>query len=174
MAITREKKEELIKEFAKKLEDSKAVVFTDYRGLNVEEISEIRKKLREKGIEFKVLKNTLLKIAVKDSKLDIDLDQIKDRPVAAAFGYEDEVEPAKITYQFSKDHESLELFGGVLNGKSISLDEIKSLALMPSREEMYAKIVGSLASPLRGLASVLQGNLRGLVNVLSQYKDQVS
>ncbi|MCL5094174.1 MAG: hypothetical protein M1355_03520 [Patescibacteria group bacterium] len=68
----------------------------------------------------------------------------------------------------------MELFGGVLNGKSISLDEIKSLALMPSREEMYAKIVGSLASPLRGLASVLQGNLRGLVNVLSQYKDQVS
>lgn len=169
MAITRGKKEELIEAVAEKIKNSKSIIFTDYRGLSVEEINDVRNKLREKGIEFKVIKNTLFKIAVKNAKADIDLESLKDHPIAAAFGYDDEVEPAKVTYEFSKSHEALELIGGVLNGKSIGLDQVKSLALMPSREEMYAKIVGSLASPLRGIASVLQGNLRGLVSVLDQY-----
>jgi len=135
----------------------------------VEEINEVRNNLREKGIEFKVIKNTLFKIAAKNAKIDVDLGQIKDHPVAAAFGFHDEVDPAKITYEYSRKNENLELIGGILNGKAVSLDQIKTLALMPSREEMYAKIVGSLASPLRGLANVLQGNLRGLVNVLDAY-----
>lgn len=172
MALKRSKKEELVKEIAEKIKKSKAIVFTDYRGLSVEEISDVRGKLREKGIEFKVIKNTLFKIAVKEAKSDIDVESIKDHPVAVAFGYDDEVEPAKITYSFAKDHEALELIGGVLNGKSISLEEVKVLALIPGREEMYARVVGSLASPLRGLASVIQGNLRGLVSVLDQYRGQ--
>lgn len=174
MAISRKQKEELIQNIAEKIKNSKAIVFTDYRGLSVEEINEVRNKLREKGIEFKVIKNTLFKIAVKEAKADIDINELKDHPIAAAFGYEDEVEPAKVTYEFSKSHEALELIGGVLNGKTVGLDQIKTLALMPSREEMYAKIVGSLASPLRGLASVLQGNLRGLLSVLDQYQKTVN
>lgn len=170
MAITKKKKEELVSDLAEKIQNSKAMVFTDYRGLSVEEINEVRNKLREKGIDFKVIKTTLFKLAAIEAKAEIDFSQIKDHPVAVAFGYNDEVEPARVTYDFSKSHESLELVGGVLNGKSVSMDQVKSLALMPSREEMYAKIVGSLASPLRGIASVLQGNLRGLVSVLDQYQ----
>lgn len=170
MAISRNEKEVLVKDLTEKLQKSKAVIFTDYRGLTVEDISALRNNFREKGIEFKVLKNTLFRIAAKEAKTEIDLDQIKNHPVGAAFGFGDEVEPAKVAYEFSKKNDALEIVGGVLNGNSVSVDQIKSLALMPGREEMYAKIVGSLASPLRGLASVLQGNLRGLVTVLSEYQ----
>lgn len=168
--ITRKQKEEIVEKVAEKIRQSKAIVFTDYRGLSVEEMTEIRRELRAKGVELKVMKQTLFGIAAKNAGAQIELSGIKNHPVAIAFG-KDEVEPAKVIYEFSKKHENLEMIGGALNGKTISMEELRSLALMPSREEMYAKIVGSLASPLRGVVNVLQGNLRGLVSVLSQYAD---
>lgn len=174
MAITRQKKEELIEALASKIKDSKAIVFTDYRGLSVEEIALLRNDLRKKGIEFKVLKNSLFKIAVKNSGSDVDIESLKDHPVGAAFSYKDEVEAAKVIYEFAKNHEAIEFIGGVLNGVAVDVNQVKSLALMPGRDEMYAKIVGSLASPLRGLVTVIQGNLRGLVNVLDQYSKMKS
>jgi large subunit ribosomal protein L10 len=171
--ITREQKEQIIKEVAEKIKESKAIIFTDYKGISVEEMTELRKDLRNKGIELKVMKQTLFALAVKKAGVDIDLSNMKNHPVAFAFG-RDEVEPAKAVHEFNKKTEKLEMLGGALNGKTISLEELKSLALMPSREEMYAKVVGSLASPLRGLVTVVSGNLRGLVNVLSQYSEQRS
>lgn len=170
MAISRTEKEQLVETITEKIKESKAIVFADYRGLNVEEMTEIRKKLRAKGIELKVMKQNLFKIAVKNAKADIDTDSLVNHPIAIAFG-QDEVEPAKTIYDFSKKHESLEMVGGALNGKTISMEELKTLAMMPSREEMYGKVVGSLASPLRGIVGVLQGNLRGLVSVLNQYAE---
>lgn len=168
--ITREQKEELVERITTKIKESKAIVFADYRGLNVEEMTEIRKELRAKGVELKVMKQNLFKIAVKNAKADIDTDSLKNHPVAIAFG-RDEVEPAKIIHDFAKKHENLEMIGGALNGQTISMEELKGLAVMPSREEMYAKVVGSLVSPLQGIVGVLQGNLRGLVSVLSQYAE---
>jgi len=174
MAITREKKEQLVEALASKIRDAKAIVFTDYKGLSVEEISILRNNLREKGIEFKVLKNSLFKIAIKNSGTDISVDLLNDHPIGAAFSYKDEVEAAKIIYEFAKKHEAIEFVGGVLNGKAVDVDQVKILALMPGREEMYARVVGSLASPLRGLVNVVQGNLRGLVNVLDQYQKKIN
>lgn len=168
--ITREQKEEIVSNIAEKIKESKAIVFTDYRGLSVEEMTEIRKELREKGIVLKVMKQSLFKLAVKKAGADIEVEGLKDHPVAIAFG-NDEVDPAKTIHEFSKKHENLEMIGGALNGKTISMEELKSLALMPSREEMYAKVVGSLASPIRGIMGVLQGNLRGIVSVLNQYAE---
>jgi large subunit ribosomal protein L10 len=170
MAITRKQKEDLIVSITEKIKDSKSMVFVDYRGLSVEEMTEIRKELRSKNVELKVMKQTLFEIAAKEAGAEIDMASMANHPVAIAFG-KDEVEPAKVIYEFAKKHEKLEMVGGALNGKTISMDALKTLAQMPSREEMYGKIVGSLASPLRGIASVLQGNLRGLVSVLSQYSE---
>jgi large subunit ribosomal protein L10 len=171
--ITREQKEEVVQEIAEKIRDSKAIVFTDYRGITVEEMTELRKDLREKGIELKVMKQTLFALAAKKAGADIDLSTMKNHPVAIAFS-QDEVEPAKAVHEFNKKTEKLEMLGGAMNGKTISLEELKALAIMPGRDEMYAKVVGSLASPLRGLVTVISGNLRGLVNVLSQYSEQRS
>ena len=172
MAITKEKKEQLISELSEKLRTSKSVVFTDYRGLTVEELEDLRNKLREQGIEFKVIKNTLFRIAVKEAGITIDESIIKGHPVAVAFSSDDEVAPAKISYEFASKNEKLGIIGGILEGKGINDIMIKSLAKLPSREELYAKIVGSLASPLSGLVNVLSGNTRNLVNVLNAIKNQ--
>ena len=159
MAITREKKESLVADLAAKLAGAKSVVFTDYRGLTVEEIDEVRNQLRKQGIEFKVIKNTLFKLAAKQAGIEISTDVTSGHPVAIAFAGTDEVAPAKITYTYSKKNEKFAIVGGILEGKEISDIMVKSLASLPSREELYAKIVGSLASPLSGMVNVLSGNI---------------
>lgn len=174
MAISKSKKTELITEIIDKLQRSKAIVFTDYRGLTVEDLDEVRNKLREQGIDFKVIKNTLFRRAVSEAGLEVNTEEFEGHPIAAAFGYGDEVAPAKITYEFSKKNENLEIIGGILEGKEINAISVKSLAKLPSREELYAKIVGSLAAPMSGMVTVLSGNIRGLVNVLNAYKEQKS
>jgi large subunit ribosomal protein L10 len=171
MAITREKKETLVADLAEKLTSSKSVVFTDYRGLTVEEIDEVRNQLREQGIEFKVIKNTLFKLAAKQAGIEISEDVTSGHPVAIAFAGDDEVAPAKITYTYTKKNDKFAIIGGIFEGKQISDIMVKSLASLPGREELYAKIVGSLASPLSGMVNVLQGNIRGLVTVLGAYRD---
>ena len=171
MAITREKKEALVAELVSKLQSAKSVVFTDYRGLTVEEIEEVRNELRKDGIEFRVVKNTLFKIAAREAGIEIVEDVTHGHPVAIAFAGDDEVAPAKITFTYSKKNDKFAIVGGILEGKQISDIMVKSLASLPGREELYAKIVGSIASPLSGMVNVLSGNVRGLVNVLSAIRD---
>lgn len=173
MLLTRDKKKEIIEQLKDRLERAKSVVFTDYQGLKVSELQSLKDRLREKGIDYKVVKNTLVKIALKDKNLKID-ETILDKPTAVAFGYTDEVEPNKIVYKFSKENEKLEILGGIVNKEFMDVSKVKSLALLPSREELYAKVVGSIAAPLSGFINVLQGNLRGLVSVLKQYSEQKS
>lgn len=172
MAITKQKKEELVQELVDRLGRAKSVVFTDYRGLTVEELNEVRNELRKQGIEYKVLKNTLFKIAAKEANLDVELENAGGHPIAAAFGYEDEVAPARVVNAYASKNEKLEILGGVLEGKEINAIMVKSLAKLPSREELYGKLVGTLAAPMSGMVNVLQGNIRGLVNVLNAVKDQ--
>jgi large subunit ribosomal protein L10 len=145
MAITKQKKEELVQDLVDKLNRSKAVVFTDYRGLTVEELDEVRNELRKEGVEFKVIKNTLFKIATKEANVDVNLENAGGHPIAAAFGYADEVAPAKVVNTYANKNEKLEILGGVLEGKEINAIMVKSLAKLPSREELYGKLVGSIA-----------------------------
>ncbi len=172
MAITREKKESLVNDLVIKLEKSKSVIFTDYRGLTVEDIDTVRDELRKQNIEYKIIKNTLLKLAIQESSLDIEAKTLDGHPIAAAFSYIDEVAPAKITYDFSKKNEKLEILGGILEGAEINAFSVKSLAQIPGREELYSRIVGSLAAPMSGLLNVMSGNTRGLINVLNAYKEK--
>ncbi len=172
MAITKKKKEELVETFAERLEKSKAAVFTDYKGLTVEEINEVRNNLRDQGIEFKVIKNTLFGLAVKKANIDVDAKELANHPVAVAFGYDDEVAPAKVVFNFAKDHEQLEIIGGILEGKSIDAQSVKSLAQMPSREEMIAKMIGSMNAPMSNFVGVMHANLRNVVGVLNAIKEQ--
>ncbi len=172
MAISRKKKEELVESLAEKLGKSKAAVFTDYKGLSVEEINEVRNNLREKGIEFKVVKNTLFGLAIKEAKLDIDAKELENHPVAVAFGYDDEVAPAKVVYNFAKNHESLEIIGGILEGKNIDVPMVNSLAQVPSREELIAKMIGSINAPVSNFVGVMHANLRNVVGVLDAIREQ--
>ena len=175
MAITRQKKEEVISQIREKIDKAQSVIITDYKGLAVDEINELRNKLREKEVEYKVVKFTLLRLALKQVGFDkVELGDFEAHPIALAFGYKDEVETAKTVYEFTKEHEMLDILGGISGRNNVSVDTIINLALLPSREELYTKLVGSINAPLSGLVNVLSGNLRGLVSVLGQYREQVS
>ncbi len=169
--MARPEKEAVVNELVEKLTGSKSIVITDYKGLNVAEITELRQKLREAGVEYKVAKNTLARIAVKKADIE-DVNQFLVGPTAMAFGIEDAVSPAKVLVDFAKDHKNLEIKGGALNGQIISLDKVKSLADIPPREVLLSQVFAGMKAPINGLVNVLQGNMRGLVMVLNQIKDQ--
>lgn len=160
--MARPEKEAAVSEIQDRLQRSAAVVLADYRGLNVQEVTELRKKLREAGVEYKVSKNTLTSRAAQAAAID-GLDQYLTGPTAMAFSYADPVAAAKVLSTFAKDHKKLTLKGGILEGKVIDFNAVKALADLPSREVLLAQVVGVMQAPLRGMATVLAGPMRKLV-----------
>jgi len=170
MAKTRKKKEELVKDLNEKIKDSKSLIFANFDGLKVKEVEELRKNCRAENVDYLVAKKTLMKKAFKENGIEID-NSVFDKEVAVAFGREDEVAPARILKDFSKDHEALQAFGGVLEGEFVGQEKVMALANLPSKEELLAKVVGSIKAPVSGFVNVLSGNLRNLVYVLNAIKD---
>ncbi len=167
----RQQKAEIVAEIKEKLGNARGAVLTDYRGLNVAEMTELRAKLREANVEYKVLKNTLVTIAARDMGLE-GLDPYLEGPTAIAFGTEDAVSPAKILSKFAKDHKDLEIKAGILEGKVIGIEEIKALAELPTREELLAQVLRGMQAPMAGFANVLQGTIRNLVYVLEAIRKE--
>ncbi|AYA74095.1 50S ribosomal protein L10 [Robertmurraya korlensis] len=146
-----ETKKVIVDEIADKLKAAKTTVVVDYRGLNVSEVTELRKQLREAGIEFKVYKNSLTRRAAEASEL-AGLNDALTGPNAIAFSNEDVVAPAKILNDFAKKHEALEIKAGVIEGNVASLEDIKALAELPSREGLLSMLLSVLQAPIRNLA----------------------
>ncbi|NLW46543.1 MAG: 50S ribosomal protein L10 [Firmicutes bacterium] len=169
--MARPEKEAKVSEVQQKFTMAKSVILADYRGLNVMEVTELRKKLREAGVEYRVVKNTLTSRAAKAANID-GLDQLLSGPTALAFGIEDVVVPAKILAEFAKDHKKLELKGGVLEGKVIDLAAVNELANLPSREALLGQLAGMLQAPIRGLVTVLSGPLRNLTYAVEAVRKQ--
>ncbi|BCJ87350.1 50S ribosomal protein L10 [Effusibacillus dendaii] len=147
----REEKVQLVQEISQKLRDSKSTIVTDYRGLTVAEVTELRKQLRDAGVEYKVLKNTMTRRATAEVGLT-ELDAHLTGPCAIAFSYDDVVAPAKILNDFAKAHKALEIKGGVLEGRIIGFDEVKALAELPSREGLLSMLLSVLQAPMRNFA----------------------
>jgi large subunit ribosomal protein L10 len=147
----REEKEQVVELIAEKLQKSKSTIVTDYRGLNVTQVTELRKKLRESNVEFKVLKNTLTRLATQKTDLT-GLNDILVGPTAIAFSEEDAVSAAKVLVEFAKKNEALEIKGGIVEGQIVSLDEIKALASLPSREGLISMFLSVLQAPVRNFA----------------------
>lgn len=171
MAITKEKKKEILQDLVEKFSRSKTVVFSDYRGLDVSSISELRNQLRAGGAECKVAKKTLMRLAAKETDIGELSKDIMEGPVSATFSYEDELAGLQILFKFSKGNENLKLLGGIIDGKVVGKDEIMQLAQLPSKEELYAKLLGSMNAPISGFVGVLSNVLGGFVRVLNAYKD---
>lgn len=144
-------KQETVEAITAKLRESTTTVVADYRGLTVAQITELRKQLREAGIEFQVLKNTLLRRATAAAQLT-DLDAALTGPTAIAFSAEDVVAPAKILNDFAKKNDALKLKGGVLEGRVVSDEEVKALAELPSREGLLSMLLSVLQAPVRNFA----------------------
>ena len=154
-----------VQNLAQKLKDAKSLVLADYRGLSVEQMGELREKTKEAGGEIEVVKNRLLKIAAKMADIDID-DQALTGPTIAIWAFEDEVSPLKSVEIFKKEFGLPKAKSGIFEGKIISADEVNLLANLPGKEELQAKLVGSLSSPLYGFHHSLSWNLRKLVYAL--------
>lgn len=148
-----EQKQTIVDEIAGKLKSSVSTVVVDYRGLNVAEVTELRKQLREAGVEFKVYKNTLTRRATVATELT-GLNEVLTGPNAIAFSAEDVVAPAKIINEFAKKHEALEIKAGVIEGNVATVDDIKALADLPSREGLLSMLLSVLQAPIRNLALV--------------------
>nr|NNM91467.1 50S ribosomal protein L10 [Bacilli bacterium] len=147
----REEKAALVEEVAQKLAASKSVIVADYRGLTVAEVTELRKNLREAGIEFRVIKNTLTRLAT--AKVNAQgLEEYLAGPTAIAFGIEDAVAPAKILNTFATTHKALEIKGGFVEGKAIDAEGVKALATLPSREGLISMFLSVIQAPVRNFA----------------------
>lgn len=155
MAITRQKKEEVLKELIQKFGEAKSVAFGQYSGMTVSELSKMRAAMREVGVEFKVAKKTLLKLAAKEHGIELP-DEVMEGTVGATFSYNDVVSGPKLIKTTSKKVEVLKLLGGIMDGKVLSSSQMRELADLPSREELLAKFMGMLQSPLRSFMGMLQ------------------
>ena len=150
-----EEKKQIVASMSEQFKTAVSGVFVDYCGLSVEEDTQLRNKLREAGVEYKVIKNTLARFAAKEVGFD-ELDPILNGPTSLALSMTDEVAPAKVIAEFAKTHEQLEIKAGFLDGKVLQLDEVKTLAATPNRETLLAKLLGSLNAPISNLARTLQ------------------
>lgn len=168
MAKSRSQKEEQLQK-VESLLDNKGVVFFSYHGLAVVDQEVLRGKLREEQAKMTVAKRTLLTLALSNRGIEI-ADDLIDGPVAIATG-DDEVAPAKVISEFKKNFESIVFYGGILEESFVDSAQVENLASLPSKEQLLAQLVGSLASPMSGFLTVLSGNSRKLVNVLSAIKD---
>ncbi len=174
MAITREAKEQAVTKLTDELGRIKLAVMTDYRGLTVAEVEELRGLLRAEGMTYRVTKNTLLRIATGGNKAFAELDPSKFMgPMALAMGFDDEVAPARVIFQYAKTHDSLAIVGAITgDGQLLSVAQVKALALLPTRDQLIGQLVGTIAAPLTGFVGVLGGNVRSIVNVLNALAEQ--
>ena len=173
MGITRQKKEEIVSTLIDDLGGSGSIVLADITGINVEEITELRRDFREAGLSFTIVKNTLLRRVF--GSVDVSEDEpvyaLVQGPTAIAFG-KDEVAPVRILKKFAMDHKGLPVIkGGFVSGESFSMEQMLDLADMPGRDELLAKLLGSMNAPLQGFVSVSSGLVKKLLYALNAIRE---
>ena len=164
--MNRAEKKEFVNNFNVSISSAKILLISHYKGLTVSEISELRRLIKEQNANFKVTKNTLAKLALKDTCYE-KLDKFFSGPTAVTYS-DDPATAAKAVFNFSKENKSLEILGGAIGDKELTVDEIKTLASLPSIDELRAKIVGVISSPLRSIVSLLNQPSRSIVTLLSK------
>lgn len=160
----------LIKE---KIDKAQVAVVSEYTGLSVEEITKLRRELQKEGGDYMVTKNTLAKIAIKGTPYEVLVETLKG-PIAIAFGFTDQVAPAKVLSKFIKDTKKGEIIAAAMDGQLMSAEEAKALANLPSREELYAKMLGCINSPASGIANSVNAVMSSLVRAVAAVRDQKS
>ncbi|MBI5467376.1 MAG: 50S ribosomal protein L10 [Candidatus Kerfeldbacteria bacterium] len=172
MAISRQSKTETLQSLADKFQRTKGFMFTHYQGLTVKDITELRRTLRQEDVELVVAKKTLLRKALAASGFNADLVDDLEGSVAIAFGFSDEIIPAKLLQKYAKDHPAVQLLGGVVGGQVLDATQAVTISKLPSRDELRGQLVWVLGSPLSGTVNVLAGTMRGLLNVLQALQEK--
>lgn len=164
-------KRKVVEALKEKFATTKVVIVTDYKGLNVAQMTELRRKLSEANVEYKVVKNTLLTRAAKDTEVE-SLADVFEGPSAIAFSFDDPVAPAKVLTEFAKDNKRLEIKAGVMDGKRMDVAAITALSKLPSREELLAQVLATMNAVPSGFVRALADVPRRMLNVLTAIKDQ--
>lgn len=166
-------KSEKISQIKEKIEKAKVAIVTDYKGLSVEEITKLRRSIQKEDGDYMVTKNTLAKLAVKGTEYEILTDALTG-PVAIAFGFEDQVAPAKALAKFIKESKKGEILAAAMDGKLLSAADAKALANLPSKQEIYAKMLGCINSPASGIANSVNAVMSSLTRAMAAVRDQKS
>ncbi|PIS17220.1 MAG: 50S ribosomal protein L10 [Candidatus Nealsonbacteria bacterium CG09_land_8_20_14_0_10_42_14] len=169
MALTKTQKQKIVDDLKEKVDKQKSIVLASIVGVKVKGLTRLRKEMKKQDCELKVAKKTLISLAFKGKKIDIDTKKLEGE-VALSFGYRDEILPFKILYDFSKEDENLKILGGLIGQELLTREKAIELAQLSTREELLARLVGSIFSPISGLVNVLQGNIKGLMYALSAIK----
>lgn len=164
-------KSEKIDAIKAKIEKAQVAIITEYKGLSVEEITKLRREIQNAGGDYMVTKNTLAKIAIKGTEYEALAEKLTG-PIALAFGFEDPVSPAKAVAKFIKETKKGEILGAVLDGKLLTDKETKDLANLPSKSELYAKMLGSINSPASGIVGCVNGVMAQLTRAMAAVRDQ--
>lgn len=164
-------KEAVVGDIKEKIEKAQSVILLDYRGLTVEQVTNLRDQMRKAGVEYKVIKNTMLTRAANELGIT-GTEEMFQGPTACAFGYADPAAPAKILVDFIKKVKKTEIKGGMLDGKVVGIDQIKYLADLPSKEVLVAKLLGTMNAPITNFVGVLSGVPRALVCALNAIREQ--
>ncbi len=170
MAINRQKKNEILQDLMEKFKNAKSVVFAQYSGISVKDLTALRKELRKNNLDYKVAKKTLIKIAAEKNGWKELPENIMEGQVGVAFGYEDEVLAAKTVYSFTKKFERLQIKGGLMGGQYLDQKATIELAKIPSKMELLGKFIGMLRAPLNNFHGILQSPLSSFVRAVSQMK----
>lgn len=173
MPITKAKKQELTRELIERFKKQKISIFSDFHGISVAKLQALRRTLKKGEAEYKVAKKTLIDRALFDAGIPLKTKEFRGE-MGITFGYGDEATSAKTLLKFSKANETFKILGGILNGKLLNGKQVIALAKLPSREVLLAQVVGAMAGPIRGLVTVLRGNIKNLVVVLSKIKENKS
>lgn len=169
MAFTREQKKKIIEKLKENIDKQKVVLFVVIAGLQAKDLLDLRNKLKEKDCLLTVAKKTLLRIVFQEKNVPIDIKKLEGE-IALIFGFGDELSAAKITNQFSLGNENLKILGGFFENKFIDKEKVVALATIPSLEELLARVAGSIKTPISNFINVLQGNIKGLIYLLSSIK----
>lgn len=172
MAVTRAQKAEALTKLTSEFSKAKSVVFADYKGLTVAQATQLRRELRAAKVDYVVAKKTLIQKAATDTGMKEIPQEMMAGAVAVAFGMGDQIAPARIMHAFGKKNSTLPLLGAYLDGTYYDKVSVKALAILPSREELLAKLMGTLNASMQGMVSVLNGPLRGFLQVLNGLKDK--
>lgn len=176
MALSKEQKDAVVEDITSNLQSTKITVFANYTGISVQDLQALRRQAKENGTVVRVAKNRLVSTALKNVEAykSTDTSSLKGQ-LLFAFNPEDEVAPAQSLHDFAKKHPNLQFVGAYSeNGEFMDADAVKQLATLPSKDQLRAQVVGTIAAPLSGFVNVMAGNLRGLVNVLNARSEQLN
>lgn len=166
-------KKELVRELQQLLQNSEVLIFTDYRGMSVADLTNLRRQLREKGVEYHITKNTLTTLAAERSGLD-NLEALLDGPTAIAFVGNDIPGGAKVITDFARTSRAMQIRGGLIGHTLLNPDQVGDLTKILPREQYVAKLIGSMQSPINGMVNSLAGIIRGFMNVMQARVDQMN